>query len=57
MSERDWYAWHHDYDDPATALAQRLVAVRNQIAAALDVAPGPLHAISPVITPVQVPLA
>jgi hypothetical protein len=47
VAERDWYAWHHDYDDPATALAQRLAAVQNQIRTALDVAPpGPLRVIS-----------
>jgi Putative methyltransferase len=47
VTERDWYAWHHDYDDPATALAQRLAAVQGQIQAALDVAPpGRLHAVS-----------
>ena len=47
MTERDWYAWHHDYDQPDTALAQRLVAVQNQIRIALDSAPpGPLRAIS-----------
>ena len=47
MTERDWYAWHHDYDDPATALARRLAAVQEQICVALDQArPGPLRAIS-----------
>jgi len=47
VAERDWYAWHHDYDDPGTALAQRLAAVQDQIRTALDGAPpGPLHAIS-----------
>jgi hypothetical protein len=47
VTDRDWYAWHHDYDDPDTALARRLAAVQGQIAAALDVAPpGPLHAVS-----------
>ncbi|MGD0066132.1 MAG: class I SAM-dependent methyltransferase [Streptosporangiaceae bacterium] len=47
MTERDWYAWHRDYDDPATALAQRLAAVQRQIQLALDLAPpGPLRAIS-----------
>jgi hypothetical protein len=43
----DWYAWHHDYDNPATALARRLAAVQEQVRAALDTAPeGPLRAIS-----------
>ena len=47
VAERDWYTWHHDYDEPGTALAQRLAAVQDQIRAALDAAPpGPLHAIS-----------
>jgi hypothetical protein len=47
VTDWDWYAWHRDYDDPDTPLAQRLAAVQGQIRAALDVAPpGPLHAIS-----------
>jgi hypothetical protein len=47
VTDRDWYAWHHDYDDPDTPLAKRLAAVQDQIRTALDVAPaGPLHAIS-----------
>jgi hypothetical protein len=47
MTERDWYVWHQDYDDPATELAQRLAAVQRQIQAALDAAPpGPLRVIS-----------
>ena len=47
VTERDWYTWHHDYDEPGTALARRLAAVQDQIRAALDAAPpGPLHAIS-----------
>jgi len=37
--DRDWYAWHQDYDDPDSALARRLAAVQDQIQAALDVAP------------------
>src|SRR5208282_3061096 len=46
-TDRDWYAWHHDYDDPDTALAQRLAAVQAQVRTALDAAPpGPLHAVS-----------
>ena len=44
---RDWVAWHDAYDDPGAPLAQRLVAVQAQIAAALDGAPpGPLRAVS-----------
>ena len=47
VTERDWYAWHHDYDEPGTALARRLAAVQDQIRTALDAAPpGPLRAIS-----------
>jgi Putative methyltransferase len=47
VTERDWYAWHHDYDDPGTALAQRLAAVQEQIRVTLGTAPaGPLRAIS-----------
>jgi hypothetical protein len=47
VTERDWYAWHDDYDDPGTALARRLAAVQEQVRAALDEAePGPLRAIS-----------
>ena len=47
MTEQDWYTWHHDYDEPGTALARRLAAVQDQIRAALDAAPpGPLHAVS-----------
>jgi hypothetical protein len=47
VTARDWYAWHQDYDDPGSALARRLVAVQDQIRAALDAAPpGPLRAVS-----------
>jgi hypothetical protein len=47
VTARDWYAWHQDYDDPGSPLARRLVAVQNQIRAALDAAPpGPLPAVS-----------
>jgi hypothetical protein len=47
VTEQDWYAWHHDYDVPSTALARRLAAVQEQVRAALDAArPGPLRAIS-----------
>ena len=47
VTERDWYTWHHDYDEPSTALARRLAAVQDQIRTALDAAPpGPLHAVS-----------
>ena len=47
VTEQDWYTWHHDYDEPGTALTQRLAAVQDQIRTALDAAPpGPLHAVS-----------
>lgn len=47
MSDRDWYAWHTDYDRPGTALARRLDAVQEQIRGGLDAAPpGPLRVIS-----------
>jgi hypothetical protein len=47
MAERDWQAWHDDYDVPGSALAQRLAAVRARIRDALDRAPpGPLRAVS-----------
>jgi hypothetical protein len=45
--DRDWYAWHDDYDRPGSSLAQRLECVRERIRAALDAAPpGPLRAVS-----------
>ena len=47
VTERDWYTWHHDYDEPGSALARRLAAVQEQIRTALDAAPpGRLHAVS-----------
>ena len=46
-AERDWYAWHAPYDDPASGLSRRLAWVQDRIRAALDEAPpGPLRAIS-----------
>ena len=39
VTERDWYTWHHDYDEPGSDLAQRLAAVQDQIRVALDAAP------------------
>ncbi|BCL16235.1 methyltransferase domain-containing protein [Micromonospora sagamiensis] len=45
--DRDWHAWHADYDDPDSPLAHRLAEVRRQVGAALDRAPaGPLRALS-----------
>jgi Putative methyltransferase len=47
VTERDWYAWHADYDRPGSGLARRLAWVQDRIRAALDDAPpGPLRAIS-----------
>ena len=43
----DWFEWHRPYDDPASGLARRLVAVQRQVAAALDRArPGTIRVIS-----------
>jgi hypothetical protein len=43
----DWTGWHEQYDDPASAMPQRLAAVRRQIVLALDrAAPGPLRLLS-----------
>lgn len=43
----DWLGWHGDYDDPGSALSQRLRAVVGQVHEALDGAPpGPLRAVS-----------
>jgi hypothetical protein len=47
VTERDWYAWHADYDDPGSGLSRRLGWVRDRIRAALDDAPpGPVRVIS-----------
>ncbi len=47
MAERDWRAWHDDYDMPGSGLARRLAAVQDRIRDALDSAPpGPLRAVS-----------
>lgn len=43
----DWRAWHGDYEEPDSALGQRLVLVQRQVRAALDrAARGPARAIS-----------
>lgn len=43
----DWRAWHEDYEDPNSALGQRLVLVQMQVLAALGrAAPGPVKVIS-----------
>jgi Putative methyltransferase len=47
VTERDWYAWHDDYDRPGSGLARRLSWVQGRVRAALDEAPsGPVRAIS-----------
>jgi len=47
MTLRDYRAWHDQYDNPASALAERLQTVRGRLAELLDGAPpGPLHIIS-----------
>jgi SAM-dependent methyltransferase len=38
--ERDWFAWHGDYDEPGSSLSQRLDTVREQVARALEDALG-----------------
>jgi hypothetical protein len=43
----DWHDWHAAYDDPSSALNQRLRAVQGQIRAGLDRSPaGPVKVIS-----------
>lgn len=43
----DWVAWHTDYDDPGSALSQRLSVVRSQIGRWLDeTAPRPVTVVS-----------
>ena len=32
----DWIAWHKKYEDPASSLSRRLIAVRRRISEALD---------------------
>jgi hypothetical protein len=47
VTDRDWYAWHLEYDEPGSSLANRLDLVRERIGIVLDVArPGPLTAVS-----------
>jgi hypothetical protein len=47
MTQRDWYAWHDRYDEPASALRRRLHAVQERIRATLDrLPPGPVRAVS-----------
>jgi ubiquinone/menaquinone biosynthesis C-methylase UbiE len=37
--QKDWVAWHRDYEDPQSALSRRLEEVRGQIRRALPDAP------------------
>lgn len=44
---RDYLAWHHAYDDPASALSKRLRCVQREVGAALDrTAPAPMRLLS-----------
>ncbi|HEV2371275.1 MAG TPA: SAM-dependent methyltransferase [Streptosporangiaceae bacterium] len=44
---KDWVAWHAAYDDPSSALNERLRAVRSHLSAAIDrVRPGPVRLVS-----------
>jgi len=45
--DRDWFAWHEHYDDPSSALGQRLLIVQRHVRAGLDrQPPGPIPTIS-----------
>jgi len=47
VSGRDWYEWHHGYDEPGSLLHRRLGAVRERVREALDTAPaGPVRVLS-----------
>jgi putative methyltransferase len=47
VAGKDWYDWHRDYDVPGSVIAQRLTAVQERIAAALDGFPaGPVRVLS-----------
>lgn len=47
MTLRDYRAWHHQYDNPVSALAERLRTVQGRLAELLDTAPsGPVRVIS-----------
>lgn len=44
---KDWHAWHAQYDEPGSPLAQRLQCVQDRIRRALDAAPpGPVRVVS-----------
>jgi hypothetical protein len=38
-TQRDWVAWHQDYDDPSSPLSRRLELVQRHLRAELDHAP------------------
>ena len=43
----DWRAWHEGYDDPGSAISERLREVQQQVAGFLDAAPaGPIRVVS-----------
>jgi hypothetical protein len=47
VAERDWVAWHAPYDDPLSALSERLALVQGHFRGALDrCPPGPITVIS-----------
>ncbi|WP_067828446.1 class I SAM-dependent methyltransferase [Actinomadura kijaniata] len=47
QTQRDWAAWHKEYDDPHSPLSRRLTLVRRRIAEILDAAPaGPVRTVS-----------
>ncbi len=47
MTSRDWVEWHRQYDDPSSAMSQRLALVQNHLTEALDDAPpGVLRVVS-----------
>jgi len=43
---RDWHEWHRAYDDPASSIALRLVAVRAALRDLLEAADGPVRLLS-----------
>jgi Putative methyltransferase len=47
VKDRDWHAWHLDYDRPDSELSRRLAHVQDRIRIALnDAPPGPLRLVS-----------
>jgi len=42
----DWQAWHREYDDPGSAVSQRLVEVRARLTAELRTRPEPVRVLS-----------